>query len=137
MISLLLLTYGDTGSQMIEAASKVLGYSPEQVAVVAAIYNEAPEALAPRLESTISSLSANDGVLILTDLYGTTHSNVASRFIDSSHVEMVAGLNMAMLIRALSYRNETMTDLINKVSDGGRDGIRLCSKLDNYKKLVP
>lgn len=137
MISLLLLTYGETGSQMIEATSHVLGYSPEQVGVLPAAYNEAPESLAPRLESILTLLNSGDGVLILTDLYGTTHTNVASRFIDSDNIEMLAGLNMAMLIRALSYRNENMADLINKVTDGGHDGIRLCSKLDNYKKLVP
>ena len=137
MISLLLLTYGETGSQMIEAASHVLGYSPEQVGVLPAAYNEAPEALVPRLESMITRLNSGDGILLLTDLYGTTHTNVASRFIDKNNIEMIAGLNMAMLIRALAYRNENMATLIKKVADGGHDGIHLCSKLENYKKLVP
>ncbi|MBE9516311.1 MAG: PTS fructose transporter subunit IIA [Proteobacteria bacterium] len=122
---------------MIEATAHVLGYRPEQVEALPATYNETPESLAPKLELVISRLDKSDGVLVLTDLYGTTHTNVASRFIDSGNIEMLAGLNMSMLIRAITYRNESMSDLIRKVTDGGREGIRLCSKLDNYKALIP
>ncbi|MDH5632022.1 MAG: hypothetical protein OEZ10_03415 [Gammaproteobacteria bacterium] len=137
MISLVLVTYEGIGSQMIEAVAHVLGYRPENLEALPATHNETPESLAPKLESVINRLDRKDGILILVDLYGTTHSNVASRFIAGDEVRMIAGLNLSMLVRAITYRNEDMTRLTTKVHDGGQEGIRMCNKLDNYSDLIP
>lgn len=137
MIGLVLLTYEGIGERMIEAATHMLSSCPEHLEALSASYDESPESLAPRLRDAITRLDTGDGVLVLTDLYGTTHSNLASRFIDVGKVQMVSGLNMAILIRAITYRNEEMMSLIQKVIEGGQDSINICNKLDNYSKLIP
>lgn len=136
MIGLVLLTYEGIGEQMIKAASHMLGHTPEYLAALPATFNDTPESIAPRLSEAITRTDAGDGVLVLTDLYGTTHCNVASGFINSGKVEMVSGLNMAILVKAINYRNKPMVELLNKVQAGGHDSISLCKKLDNYSKLI-
>ncbi|CAK0770012.1 hypothetical protein CCP3SC15_4060003 [Gammaproteobacteria bacterium] len=71
------------------------------------------------------SLDQGDGVLVLTDMYGSTPSNIACR-LDSEKVRIVAGVNLPMLIRVLNYSYLSLEDLTNKAISGGRDGIIHC-----------
>lgn len=136
MIGLLVLTYEGIGTHLVEATSHVLGCQPEQLEALPVTSTDTPESLAPRLKSALTRQNTGDGVLILTDLYGTTHCNVASAFIENGNTEMISGLNMAMLLRAITYRNENMATLLDKVFKGGHDGINICKKLDNYSKII-
>jgi PTS system ascorbate-specific IIA component len=68
-------------------------------------------------------VDAGDGVLIMTDLYGATPSNITSKLLIPGHVEGLAGVNLPMLLRALTYRDKGMDTLLTRAIAGGRDGV--------------
>jgi PTS system ascorbate-specific IIA component len=63
------------------------------------------------------------GVLILTDIYGATPSNLAMKLLEPGRIEGVAGVNLPMLLRAIAYRDKDMETLITRTVAGGRDGV--------------
>ena len=72
------------------------------------------------------ALDDGDGVLVLTDLYGSTPSNIAASLLGTGAVQVVAGLNLPMLIRVLNYPAEDLPALADKAVSGGNRGILLC-----------
>ena len=65
------------------------------------------------------------GVLLLTDIFGATPANVALKLLQPGRVEGVSGVNLPMLLRALTYRDKDMETLVTKTVAGGRDGVML------------
>jgi PTS system ascorbate-specific IIA component len=128
MIGILILAQKDTGKGFIHAAEHVLGQRPPQIDALPVNYDQPPEQLAQSLQQYIAKLDQGQGVLILADVYGATHTNVACRFLKKNHVELIAGLNLPMLIRILNYRNLDFPGLINKALSGGAEGIVLATQ---------
>ncbi len=123
MIGLLILAQRDTGRGIIHAVEHVLGQCPLQLDALPVNYDQPPEQLAQLLQRYITKLDQGQGVLILADIYGATHTNVACRFLKKDYIELIAGLNLPMLIRLLNYRNLDFPSLINKALSGGTEGI--------------
>ena len=123
MIGLLLLTQGDIGAALIQAAEYTLGYRPPALQPLRANHDDTPEELADRIKQMLHRLDQGQGVLILVDIYGATHANMARRFLTKNRIEMITGVNLPMLIRALNYRTLTLAELIDKALTGGSGGI--------------
>ena len=73
---------------------------------------------------------SGDGVLVLTDLYGSTPSNIACKLRRHGHVRVVSGVNLPMLIRVLNYPDLDLDSLKEKALSGGRDGVLSCTSED-------
>ena len=82
-----------------------------------------PDDLLADAAEEISLLDSGDGVLILTDLYGSTPSNIAKSLSQLGNSRAVSGLNLSMLIRVLNYPEENLHQLVNKAVSGANDGI--------------
>ena len=82
-----------------------------------------PDALLPVAEDLIRFLDQGPGVLVMTDIYGATPSNIACRLLRPGRVEGIAGVNQPMLIRALTYREEPLVALVEKALAGGAEGV--------------
>ena len=78
-----------------------------------------PALIFPQALRLVRQLDQGGGVLVLTDVYGATPGNIAARLLTSEHVEGVAGVNLPMLVRALTYRNEPLDVVIAKAISGG------------------
>lgn len=74
----------------------------------------------------VDRLQSGDGVLILTDMYGSTPSNVANRLMAKDGIQIVSGINLPMLLRVLNYPELGLEELVQKAVSGGRDGVRVC-----------
>jgi len=74
----------------------------------------------------VTKLNHGDGVLILTDMYGSTPSNIAARLADDHQVLVVSGVNLPMMVRVMNYPTLSVTELALKAESGGRDGIFYC-----------
>ena len=74
-------------------------------------------------ERLLALVNEGDGVIILTDIFGATPSNLALKLLEPGRVEGLTGVNLPMLLRALNYRDKGMTTLLVRARDGGRDGI--------------
>src|SRR5437868_488169 len=123
MIGILLVTHGHIGEELISAAQHTFGAAPVRLEAFAVSSADSAEVIEAALRERLKALDAGDGVLLLTDIYGATPANVAARLIVPGHVEMVGGVNLPMLLRALNYRTLPVQDLVNKALSGGLSGI--------------
>ena len=123
MIGLLIVAHGAFGESLIHCASHVLGKRPLYVRQLGVTIHDDPEAILPMAEDLIRFLDQGQGVLVFTDIYGATPSNIAARILQPGRVEGIAGVNLPMLIRALTYREEPLDVLIGKALSGGAEGV--------------
>jgi PTS system ascorbate-specific IIA component len=123
MIPLLIVAHGNLGDSLIQSASYVLGQRPELLESLDLSSCDDPGEMLERARDLISRLNQGKGVLILTDVYGATPCNTVCRLIQHEQVEAVAGVNLPMLLKALNYRNETLSLLIQKAVQGGQSGV--------------
>ena len=123
MIGILIVSHGAFGESLIHSASHVLGKRPLYLRQLGVTVHDDPDALLPVGEDLIRFLDQGDGVLILTDIYGATPSNIAARLLRPGRVEGLAGVNLPMLIRALTYRNETLLKMRDKALEGATEGV--------------
>jgi len=125
MIGILIVSHGAFGESLIHSASHVLGRRPLYLRQLGVTVHDDPEAILPVAEDLIRFLDQGQGVLVMTDIYGATPSNIASRLLKPGRVEGVSGVNLPMLIRALNYREATaaVSDLAEKALGGAAEGI--------------
>ena len=123
MIGILLVSHGAFGESLIHSASHVLGKRPLYLRQLGVTVHDDPEAIQPVAEDLIRYLDQGAGVLVLTDIYGATPSNIAARLLRPGRVEGIAGVDLPMLIRALNYREEPLSVLVQKALAGGSEGI--------------
>lgn len=123
MIPLLIVAHGNLGDSLIQCASFVLGTRPEQLESLDLSACVDPGEILARAREQIARLDRGKGVLILTDVYGATPCNTVCKLIEHAHVEAVAGVNLPMLLKALTYRNEDLDLLIRKAVQGGQGGV--------------
>jgi mannose PTS system EIIA component len=123
MIGILVVSHGAFGESLIHSASHVLGRRPVYLRQLGVTVHDDPDALRPVAEDLIRFLDQGQGVLVLTDIYGATPSNIASRLLVPGRVEGIAGVNLPMLIRALTYREEPLGDVLEKALAGACEGV--------------
>ncbi len=128
MIGILIISHGNLGDSLIHCANHVLGGRSPHLTGLSITIRDDPDAAVDKALELIKQLDQGDGVLILCDICGATPCNVASRLINPGRVECLAGVNLPMLVRALTYRTESLAVAAEKALAGGRDGvIRLSS----------
>ena len=123
MIGILIVTHGEIGTSMLSSASQILGGAQQQVATLSVWRHDDPDDLVLRARQLLEQIDAGEGVLVLTDIYGATPANIACRLLKPGRVEGVAGVNLPMLIRALTYRNEPLASVLDKAVSGATEGV--------------
>jgi PTS system ascorbate-specific IIA component len=123
MIGVLIVAHGTLGESLIHCASHVLGRRPMRVRQLGITIHDDPDALLPQAQDLIHHLDDGSGVLVLTDIYGATPANLVARMRVPGRIEALAGVNLPMLIRALTYRDRSLAEVIEKATSGGRDGV--------------
>lgn len=125
-VGLLIISHNNIGKALMETATSMLGMCPIAMEMLSVGPGCQPENLIGRAQEAVRRLEQGGGVLVLTDMYGSTPANVATRLTETENVVVVAGLNMPMLIRVLNYPRLTLAELARKAASGGRDGIFIC-----------
>jgi mannose PTS system EIIA component len=105
MIGILIITHGMLGESLIHCASHVLNKRPPRLKQLGVTAQDDPALLLPQARTLVKELDEGTGVLILSDMYGGTPSNMASKLVAPGKVEAVAGVSLPMLIRVLTYRD--------------------------------
>ncbi|MCX7176873.1 MAG: PTS fructose transporter subunit IIA [Proteobacteria bacterium] len=123
MIGLFLITHSSYGESLIQCACHVLNHRPKQIVQLGVAAQDDPQDALPLAREMLKLVDSGDGVLVLTDIYGASPANVALKLLEPGRVEGVAGVNLPMLLRALTYRDKGMKILLTKAVSGGRDGI--------------
>ena len=123
MVGILIVAHGAFGEALIHCASHVLGKRPPLVRQLGVTIHDDPEAVLPQAKQLVKELDQGDGVLVFSDILGATPSNIATRLLDPGRVEGVSGVNLPMLIRALTYREEPLAAVAQKAMSGGVAGV--------------
>lgn len=125
MIGLFLITHGSLGESLVQCACHVLNKRPRQIVQLGVSGQDDPLDALPLARDMMQLVDSGKGVLLLTDIFGATPSNIALKLLVPGRIEGVAGVNLPMLLRALTYRDKDMETLVTKAVAGGRDGVML------------
>ena len=123
MIGILIVAHGTLGESLIHCASHVMGKRPLFLRQLGVTVHDDPEALLPQGRDLIRFLDQGQGVLVMTDIFGATPSNIACNLLVPGRVQGVSGINMPMLIKALTYREKPMEILIQKTLAAAQEGV--------------
>ena len=123
MVGILIVSHGAFGESLIHCASHVLGKRPLYVRQLGVTVHDDPDEILPVAEDLIRFLDQGKGVLVFTDIFGATPANIANRLLVPGKVEGISGVNLPMLIRALTYRGEALETVIEKALSGGTEGV--------------
>jgi PTS system ascorbate-specific IIA component len=127
MVGLMVITHNQIGSTMLDTATGMLGGCPLPLEIIPVTTGSNPEQILQLARAKLESMSQGDGIIVLTDMYGSTPSNIATRLCgNSDKVAVIAGVNLPMLVRLLNYPNLNLEQLVDKAMSGGQDGILLC-----------
>ena len=130
-VGIVLVTHDDVGGALLRTAVSALDMCPLRVEVLSIRRGDAPEKMIEQAQALVESVADGDGVLVITDMYGSTPSNIASALQKSVEVKSIAGLNLPMLIKIFNYPRSSLDELIQKALEGGREGIMPCSTPNN------
>jgi PTS system mannose-specific IIA component len=130
MTGILIVTHQRLGEALIEAAEFVLGYTPEGVTAVSIDLNEPAETLRKKIENGIKTVKGQNGVLILTDMFGGSPSNLSYSFLEEGRVEVLSGVNLPILLKAIRARQDiVLSELIKEVEVFGKKSISIASSI--------
>ncbi len=128
MIGLILVTHGDLAKHFVDAMEHVVG-KQTAVETVCIGPNDDMEQRRTEIANAITSVDSGDGAIILTDLFGGTPSNLAISLLETGRVEVIAGINLPMLIRLAGARNSLgVVELVEAAQTAGRNYITVASE---------
>lgn len=128
MVGLLVITHNNVGGALFDAAISVLGKCPLSFEILPVSQNCDPEERLEIAQSYLEKLNqANNGVLVITDMYGSTPSNIATR-LATDNVTIVTGINLPMLVRVMNYPDLSLEKLANKAVSAGQTGVIIVEK---------
>lgn len=122
-VALLLVSHEGIASNLLETASSIVNARPADMTYVEVPMDAPTDKIRQSIQNKLTQFDQDKEVLILTDIYGGTPSNLASCFISNEKIQLISGLNLAMIIKAINYRNLPLNELIEKIIQGGRDSI--------------
>ncbi|MEI6628492.1 MAG: PTS sugar transporter subunit IIA [Alphaproteobacteria bacterium] len=129
MIGILLLTHGSLGHALLETLNGIVG-EQEQISCIAICLGDNAEVKRDELHQEIDTLNTGKGVVILTDMFGGTPSNLAMSVLGVKSIEVIAGVNLPMLIRLVEDRKIfVLQEAAQRAFDAGRKYIQIASSL--------
>ncbi len=126
-IGVLLVSHGALGEVVLDIAVKTLSVCPLATRALGVPFDSDPEAMQHTALNMLRELDSGDGVLVLTDMFGATPSNVACTLARQDNVLVVAGLNLPMLLKVFNYPQLALRELAQRAVEGGRQGVMLSS----------
>ncbi|MGH8073206.1 MAG: PTS sugar transporter subunit IIA [Lysobacter sp.] len=125
-VGILLITHLGIGTALIGVATRLMDALPLRAEALEVPYDGDPDEWLPRASAALRKVDDGDGVLVLTDLYGATPSNLAARVAQlGTPVRRVSALNLPMLLRVMNYAELPLDELPAVAAAGARNGVRL------------
>ena len=124
-VGVLIISHNGIGAALFGTANFMIKDSPLDVKLLSANRESDVDDLYESAILLIKELDNGDGVLVLTDLYGSTPSNIANSLHEYANINIISGLNLSMLIRLFNYPDLNLADLPEKAYSGGIDGITI------------
>src|SRR6266404_1505083 len=124
-----IVTHGHLAGELVAAAEMIVG-PISHITAVSIGWHDDVDAARDEVQRAITRVSQDNGVLLLTDMFGGTPTNIASMFLDEGVVEVVTGVNLPMVIKLATYSGQdSLAELAPRICDQGRQGIYLAGAL--------
>jgi PTS system mannose-specific IIA component len=128
MIGIVIVTHSQLGQSLIEAAEFIVGKRSKALASVSIDLNQKAEKLREKIAAGIKKVDKKNGILILTDMFGGTPSNLSYSFLEEGQVEVLSGVNLPILIQAINTRDKMdLGQLATGLEAFGKKSISLAS----------
>jgi PTS system ascorbate-specific IIA component len=134
MVGILLLTHAPLGQAFITAAAHVFRAPAERVEAIDVAADQDTAEVNALARKAIARLDDGDGVLVITDIKGGTPSNCCDSLADAGHVEVIAGISLPMLLRAITYRRDSLDVVVEMALAGAQNG---AVRVDNRIRIGP
>jgi len=137
MTGILLVTHANLGNTLIETLEFILGKSQDNLSCVSIDIKENPDSLRKKIKKGISNVQTDNGVIILTDMFGGTPSNLSYSFLEEGKVEVISGVNLPIILKAVTARSKMdMEKLTTALVEHGKKSISLASGILKGTKRV-
>ncbi|MFA5902790.1 MAG: PTS fructose transporter subunit IIA [Desulfobacula sp.] len=137
MIGILLVTHANLGNALIETVEFISGKKETNISSVSINIQEDPETLRKKIKKAITDVKTDKGIIILTDMFGGTPSNLSYSFLEEGRVEVISGVNLPILLKAVNSRSKmTMEALTSALVEHGKKSISLASGILKGTKRV-
>ena len=124
-----IVTHGHLAGELLAAAEMIVG-PISHITAVSIGWHDDVDAARDEVQRAITRVSQDNGVLLLTDMFGGTPTNIASMFLDEGVIEVVTGVNLPMVIKLATYSGQdSLADIARRICDQGRQGIYLAGAL--------
>jgi len=128
MIGIVIVTHCELGDALVGAAEFIIGSRPESIESISIDLSENAEKLRRKIDRGIKQVMGADGVIILTDMFGGTPSNLAYSFLEEGRIDVLSGVNLPILIQAINMREKLKLDqLAANLEAFGKRSISLAS----------
>jgi PTS system mannose-specific IIA component len=134
MVGILLLTHAPLGQAFVTAVAHVFRGPTERFEAIDVTADEDTQAVNVRAREAIERLDDGDGVLVITDIKGGTPANCCNSLAIAGHVEVIAGISLPMLLRAITYRRDTLDVVVEMALAGAQNG---AVRVDNRIRVGP
>ena len=128
MIGIVIVTHSQLGEALIGAAEFIIGSRPGSIESISIDLSENAEKLRKKIDQSIKKVMGQEGVIILTDMFGGTPSNLSYSFLEEGHIEVLSGVNLPILIQAVNMRKKMeLGQLAADLEAFGKKSISLAS----------
>ena len=128
MIGIVLVTHGRLAQEFISALEHVCGPQPQTAAICIGADDDMEQRRAEIL-SRVSDCDSGQGVVLLTDMFGGTPSNLAISIMEQARIEVLAGVNLPMLVKLASVRTRPIAEAVRMAQEAGRKYITVASRI--------
>ncbi len=130
MIGIVIVTHRQLGDALVDAAEFILDNKPEAITPVTIDLNENADTLRKKISDGIKKVDQKKGILLLTDMFGGTPSNLSYSFLEEGKIEVLSGVNLPILIKAIHSRREMkLSELAETLEAYGQKSISLASRI--------
>jgi PTS system ascorbate-specific IIA component len=123
MIGILVVSHEPLGTALIHCTRHIFGRMPPQLAALDVIPDEDPDAALGAARELLARINDGTGVIVLTDLYGATPARIAARLAEPHRIVVIAGVNLPLLVKALTHRRGELDEVVARLLDGVRETI--------------
>ncbi|MCP3940857.1 MAG: PTS sugar transporter subunit IIA [Desulfobacteraceae bacterium] len=128
MTGILVVTHANLGHTLIETLELILGKKQENLLAISIDIKVNPDNLRKKIHQGISKVASDNGILIFTDMFGGTPSNIAYSFLEEGKIEVISGVNLPILLKAVTARKKMdMETLTTSLVEYGKKSISLAS----------
>jgi len=137
MVGIIIICHCNLSTELLNVVKLIVG-DVKNMSAVSVDPQESPEDSFKRISKAIKAVDSGDGVLMLTDMFGGTPSNLSLPFLDDAHIEVLTGVNLPMLVRLITLREgkkRNLLELAKDLKEYGRRNICIASEILKNKQV--